>query len=189
MNDLIQAAAEVQTLCQAQGWQFCFIGGRALQRWSDPRETVDVDVSLFAGFGEIERYIEVLLQHFEPRISDAFAFAKERRVLLLHSSKGVGIDVSLAALSYEALVIQRASYFDYPPGIPLLTCSAEDLIVLKAFAGRAQDWVDIERTIVRQTGKLDWEYIREQLRPLAELKEAPEIVDQLEARRVEFERL
>jgi hypothetical protein len=47
--------------------------------------------------------------------------------------------------------------------------------------------VDVERTIVRQTGKLDWTYIREQLRPLAELKAVPEILDQLEARRVEFE--
>jgi hypothetical protein len=54
--------------------------------------------------------------------------------------------------------------------------------VLKAFAGRGQDWVDIERIIVRQTGKLDWNYIREQLQPLAELKEAPEILNQLEVR-------
>jgi predicted nucleotidyltransferase len=69
----------------------------------------------------------------------------------------------------------------------LRTCSAEDLIVLKAFAGRGQDWVDVERIVVRQTGKLDWDYIRDQLRPLAALKEAPEILDQLEARRVEFE--
>jgi len=40
---------------------------------------------------------------------------------------------------------------------------------------------------VRQTGKLDWTYIREQLRPLAELKGMPEILDQLEQRRLEFE--
>jgi hypothetical protein len=100
----------------------------------------------------------------------------------------VGIDVAFAALPYEALVIERSSYFNYPLGVSLRTCSAEDLIVLKAFAGRGQDWVDVERIIVRQTGKLDWNYIREQLQPLAELKEMPEILDQLEARRVEFER-
>ena len=188
MNEVIQAAAELQSICQSQGWDFCFIGGLALQRWSEPRETVDVDLSLFAGFGEEQRFTDTLLEHFEARISGAAAFAQERRVLLLRSSKGVGLDVALAALPYEALVIQRSSYFDYPPGIPLRTCSAEDLIVLKAFAGRAQDWADIERVIVRQTGKLEWQYIHEQLRPLAELKEAPEILDQLEARRVEFER-
>lgn len=188
MNDLIQAAAELQTICQSQGWDFCFIGGLALQRWGEPRETVDVDLSLFAGFGEEQQFTDLLLEHFEARIADAAAFAQERRVLLLRSSKGVGLDVALAALPYEALVIERSSYFDYPPGIPLRTCSAEDLVVLKAFAGRAQDWADIERVIVRQTGKLDWHYIHEQLRPLAELKDAPEILDQLEARRVEFER-
>ena len=50
MNEVIQAAAELQGVCQSQGWQFCFIGGLALQRWSEPRETVDVDLSLFVGF-------------------------------------------------------------------------------------------------------------------------------------------
>lgn len=43
---------KLQNVCQSQGWQFCFIGGVALQRWSEPRETVDVDLSLFAAFGQ-----------------------------------------------------------------------------------------------------------------------------------------
>ena len=60
-------------------------------------------------------------------------------------------------------------------------------MVMKASAGRGQDWVDIERIIVRQTGKLDWSFVHTQLRPLAELKGMPEILDQLERRRVEFE--
>lgn len=187
MNKIFQAAAELQNVCQSQGWQFCFIGGVALQRWSEPRETVDVDLSLLAGFGQEQQFINILLRHFEPRLSNAADFARERRVLLLRSSEGVGLDVALAALPYEELLIQRSSYFDYPPGISLRTCSAEDLIVLKAFAGRGQDWADVERVIVRQTGKLDWDYIYEQLLPLAQLKDAPEVVDQLKARRVEFE--
>jgi predicted nucleotidyltransferase len=188
VNEVIKAAAELQKVCQSQGWKFCFIGGLALQRWSEPRETVDVDLSLFAGFGEEQTFTKALLKHFEARISDAERFAQDRRVLLLRSSKGVGLDVALAALPYEALLIERSSYFEYPPGVSLRTCSAEDLIVLKAFAGRGQDWVDVERIIVRQTGKLDWNYIREQLGPLAELKDAPEILEQLEARRTECER-
>jgi hypothetical protein len=188
VTDIIEAAAELQAICQSQDWQFCFIGGLALQRWGEPRETVDVDLSLFAGFGDEQQFCDVLLKHFAPRISDAAAFARERRVLLLRSAKGIGLDVALAALPYEALVIERSSYFIYPPNVSLRTCSAEDLVVLKAFAGRGQDWVDVERIIVRQTGNLDWIYIREQLQPLAELKEAPGILDQLEARRIEFER-
>lgn len=188
MNKVFQAAAELQSVCQSQGWQFCFIRGLALQCWGEPRETVDVDLSLLAGFGQEQQFSQVLLKHVEPRISNAADFARERRVLLLRSADGVGLDVALAALPYEELMIQRSSNFEYLPGLSLRTCSAEDLIVLKAFAGRGQDWVDVERVIVRQTGKLDWNYIREQLVPLAELSDTPGIMDQLEARRVEFER-
>ncbi|MEW6367035.1 MAG: nucleotidyl transferase AbiEii/AbiGii toxin family protein [Acidobacteriota bacterium] len=187
MTEVIQAAAELQAVCEAQGWRFCFIGGLALQRWGEPRETVDADLTLLTGFGGEERFIQVLLQHFDGRIPDAARFALDRRVLLLRSRNGVGLDVALGALPFEELVVQRSSCFDYPPKVFLRTCSAEDLIVLKAFAGRGQDWVDIERVIVRQTGRLDWAYIHEQLRPLAELKGAPEILDQLERRRLESE--
>ena len=187
MNEVIQAAAELQAVCESRGWRFCFIGGLALQRWGEPRETVDADLTLLTGFGGEEPYIQTLLQHFEGRIPDAAQFARERRVLLLRSSKGVGLDVALGALPFEALVVERSSLFDYPPHIALRTCSAEDLLVLKAFASRAQDWVDIERIILRQTGKLDWSYIHEQLRPLVELKGVPEILDELGRRRAEFE--
>lgn len=188
MNEVILAAAEIQSVCLAQGWKFCFIGGLAVQRWGEPRETVDVDLTLLTGFGGEEGFIQVLLQHFSGRIPDAAQFARERRVLLLRSAKGVGLDVAFGALPFEGLIVQRSSIFEYPPHTALRTCSAEDLIVLKAFAGRGQDWVDVERIIVRQTGELDWSYIQTQLQPLAELKGAPEILDQLEQRRIEFEK-
>jgi hypothetical protein len=71
--------------------------------------------------------------------------------------------------------------------VRLRTCSAEDLIVLKAFASRPRDWIDVEGIIVRQAGKLDWAYVDRELRPLAELKEAPEILSELEKRRRELE--
>jgi predicted nucleotidyltransferase len=70
--------------------------------------------------------------------------------------------------------------FAYPDNVPLRTCSAEDLIVFKAFAARGQDWVDVERIIIRQAAGLDWALIRRQLEPLAQAKEAPEIMDRLE---------
>ncbi len=187
MNEVFRAAVELQAVCQSQGWQFCFIGGLALQRWGEPRQTVDADLTLLTGFGGEEPFIQILLQHFEGRIPDAAQFARERRVLLLRSLGGVGLDVALAGLPYEEVVIERSSFFEYRLNTTLRTCSAEDLVVLKAFAGRGQDWVDVERIIVRQAGKLDWDYIHAQLAPLAELKESPEILEQLKQRRIEFE--
>jgi diketogulonate reductase-like aldo/keto reductase len=48
--------------------------------------------------------------------------------------------------------------------------------------------LDVEGVIIRQTDRLDWSYIRHPLRPLAELKEAPEIMEELQRRRAECER-
>jgi len=134
VTEVIQAAAELQAVCQTNGWRFCFIGGLAVLRWGEPRETVDADLTLLTGFGHEQAFIDELLNHFEGRISDARAFALDRRVLLLRSRKGVGLDVALGALPFEERAVERASFFTYAPNLSLRTCSAEDLVVLKAFA-------------------------------------------------------
>ena len=48
--------------------------------------------------------------------------------------------------------------------------------------------VDVEGVIARQAGALDWAYVDAQLRPLAAIKEAPEILSELAERRAEVER-
>jgi hypothetical protein len=185
--EVIRAAAELQAFCERQGWRFCVIGGLALQRWGEPRETADVDLTLLTGFGGEEPFVRKLLEHFDARIADAANFALTRRVLLVRARSGVGLDIALGGLPFEDSVVARSSLFAFPAGTVLRTCSAEDLVVLKAFAARGKDWLDVEGVIIRQTGMLDWSYIRRQLQPLAELKEAPEIMEELERRRVEFE--
>lgn len=75
--------------------------------------------------------------------------------------------------------MDRASDWQLSPGIVLRTCSAEDLVVLKTFAGRGQDWVDIENVLIRQRRTLDWKLIFAELEPLLALREAPENLAQL----------
>jgi hypothetical protein len=183
VTPLFAAAAELQAVCEVHAWQFCFIGGLAVLRWGEPRETVDVDLTLLTGFGGEQPFIADLMAAFEPRIPEADAFARTHRVLLLRASSGVGLDIALAGLPFEELVVQRSSVFVYPPQTPLRTCSAEDLVVLKAFADRPKDWMDIEGILIRQLPQLDWQYIRSQIAPLAELKDAPELINKLEATR------
>ena len=112
-------------------------------------------------------------------MSEAKDFGLQRRVLLLASPDGVGIDVSLGAFSFEEDAIRRASVFTYPGGVELRTCSAEDLMVFKPFASRAIDLRDAEGIAVRNGETLGWAYIEAHLAPLAELKEAPEIMQTL----------
>jgi hypothetical protein len=73
--------------------------------------------------------------------------------------------------------VSRSSLFRFPPAVDLRTCSAEGF---KAFADRPKDWLDVEGVIIRQGARFDWRYIGTELAPIAELKEAPEIVTRLE---------
>ena len=78
-----------------------------------------------------------------------------------------------------ALPPARASDFDFGE-VRLLTCSAEDLVVLKAFAGRERDWADIESVVIRQSRRLDWPLVFEELAPLAELRGGDETAARLQ---------
>ena len=171
MNDLLQAALEVQSFCDARGWRSCVIGGLAVLRWGEPRVTRDVDLTLMTGFGNEAEHVDALLKEFAPRIESARQLAREARMLILNSSGGIGIDISLGALPFEELAVQRSSLFSFAPGIAIRTCSAEDLIVMKLFASRPIDLRDAETIVIRSGPTLDWKYMEEQLTPLAEIKD------------------
>jgi hypothetical protein len=177
MTPLLRAALELQEFFAEREWRSCIIGGIALLRWGEPRFTRDVDVNLFTGFGSEERFIQpILSSRYRGRIQDAADFARRNRVLLVNSSDGVPIDIVLAGLPFEALLVERASLFEFEAGCSLMTCSAEDLIVQKLFAFRPRDVLDVETVVIRQRCRLDWPYIETHLTPLAELKDQPEIM-------------
>lgn len=179
MNDVLAAAVEIQAFARSQQWKLSVIWGVALVRWGQPRTTADVDVNLLTGFGQEEPFIDSLLSEFDSRVSQPKEFAMQSRVLLLQASNDIGIDVALGGLPFEENLAGRASEYDYGEGVRLLTASAEDMVVLKAFASRPQDWIDVEGIIIRQADTLDWQVILEELTPLCELKEAPEIIERL----------
>jgi hypothetical protein len=52
----------------AERWRYCFIGGLAAQRWGEPRETVNVGVTILTGFGGETPFVTALLDRFESRI-------------------------------------------------------------------------------------------------------------------------
>jgi hypothetical protein len=170
MNPIFAAANELQVACGAAGLKFCFIGGLAVQRWGEPRMTRDVDMTLLTGFGGEEHFIDEMLHFFSGRLPDAKEFALRNRVLLLKAKNGVPLDVSLGAMPFEERSIERSSAFQVGPGVALQTCSAEDLIVHKVFAGRDKDWEDVRGIIGRQHG-LDTNVICDELLPLLELRE------------------
>lgn len=180
MNPIVATAQEVDEFCREQGWRYCIIGGLAVQRWGEPRTTRDVDLTVLTGFGDESRFISGLLDRFEARVADPSQFALRTRVVLLSGSAGTPIDVSLGAIPFEERAVARSSAFQIDEGVAIQTCSAEDLIVLKAFAGRDQDWLDIEGVATRQGHRLDSQLIWRELEPLLELKEDETAIGRLE---------
>src|SRR5580693_2061709 len=113
MIDLFETAGGLQAFCDRQGWRSCFIGGIAVQRWGEPRVTRDVDLTLLAGFGGESGFVDTLLEAYPGRIEGARDFAIRNRVVLLSSPDGVGIDISLGALSFENEMVSRASIYSF----------------------------------------------------------------------------
>lgn len=179
MNRIFEAALDIQSACLSRGWKFCIIGAVAVQRWGEPRLTRDVDLTVLSGFGSEAEYVDALLVSYRPRIDDAREFALRYRVVLIRTAAGVPIDVALGAMPFEERAVARASPFAVGENQSILTCSAEDLVVYKAFAGRDQDWLDIEGVIARQGPGLDTALVLAEAGPLLELKEAPAALERL----------
>ena len=189
MKDLVLTAKAVQKILEDSKLEYCIIGGIAVNRWGEERLTKDIDLSVLTGFGGESKVIDILLEHFLPRRPDAKDFALNSRVLLLRTMQGIEIDISLGAFDFEYSAVSRATFYDFGQGIELKTISAEDLIVMKTFAGREKDWGDIRGVIARNLDALDWKYIETQLKPLLELKEEPESWDQLLKVKTQIEKL
>ncbi len=186
LNRLYQAAIELQKFCQKKNWKFCFTGGLAVQRWGEPRLTVDVDITILTGFGSEEVFVDALLKEFSSRRDDARAFALSARVLLLRNVQDIPLDIALGAIPFEERSILRASRYSVGNQQELITCSAEDLIVYKCFANRDRDWADVEGILRRQHGKLNPKLIYDELIPLVALKQEPSILKKLEKKLAEL---
>jgi len=144
VNPILETALEVQRFCRSRHWRFSFIGAIAVQRWGEPRLTQDVDLTVLSAsdrrpssWTRCSRPIEV-----DPRRPGVRAPAPDRA---LEAASGVPIDVSLGGIPFEERVVERSSAWDVGGDEPLATCSAEDLVVLKAFAGPEKDAHSLSR--------------------------------------------
>ena len=101
-------------------------------------------------------------------------------MILIKASNGVDVDISLALPGYEDELFRRAVAVEIEPAQAIRLCSAEDLIIHKAVAGRPQDIADIEGVVLRQGNRLDLAYLRQWLGEFSAALAAPEIAQRFE---------
>ena len=180
MNLQIEAAWEIHRFLTARNIPYAIIGELAVQYWGEPRFTKDVDVTVLVPAEDQEKVLCDLLSRFTPRISDALKFALKNRILLVCTASQCDIDISLGIPGYEEKVVAHVVDYELGNGRNIKFCSAEDLIIHKAVAGRPQDGSDIEGVILRQGKKLDILYIRRWLKEFSSLLEVSEIKQRFE---------
>ncbi len=180
MNLQEAAAWEIHSFLVRAGIPYAIIGGLAVQWWGEPRFTKDVDLTVMAPLDDPERFIRQVVEAFVPRIEDAVTFARRNRVILIRASNGCPIDVSMGLPGYEDEVMRRAVEVELEPGKAIRVCSAEDLVIHKAIAGRPRDVQDIEGIVYRQRNRLDVSVIRRWLRIFADLLDSPDIIERFE---------
>lgn len=178
-DDLFRAALTVQRDLHAQGFEFCFIGGLALQRWGEVRHTDDIDLTIRCDLGDELKALEKLLKILRPRTDRLEEVARVGRMFVGYSKGGTNVDISLGCIDYERRLMARAVDVDFGIDEALHCCSAEDLAILKTVAGRGQDWVDIVRICHRSGAAMDWDLVFEELEPLLASIHKPESLDRL----------
>jgi hypothetical protein len=178
---LLSALRDLSAWLLATEVRGAVIGGVAASFLGRPRFTRDVDVMVLL---DEERWADFLTAGepfgFEPRLTDALAFARSARVLLMrHESSGIDIDVAFGILPFEEEAIGNVTWVKIGDvRIPLPR--PEDLIIMKAVAHRTRDLTDIE-AILDVHPKLDTKRILQWAREFSRALEMPEIMSDIEA--------
>jgi hypothetical protein len=180
MIEYEEAAWEVHQVLTQLGLPYAIIGGIAVQEWGDPRFTKDIDLTILAPLEDLEGTVQTILSHFATRIDDPLDLALRSRMLLVRARNGYPIDMSFGIPGYEEEVMRRAVNYKLSSEKEVRLCSAEDLIIHKAVAGRPQDIRDIEGVIFRQQHELDDKYIRHWLSIFSDILETSELLERFE---------
>jgi hypothetical protein len=181
MNDPIYAAHELGVFLSEHGIDHVVIGGLAVQIWGEERFTKDADLTISSSIEEgVSPVVRLITGAYKSRVTDPVEFARKSRIILIETSGGMEVDISLALPGYEEDLFERAISIEFQPGEKIFVCSPEDLIIHKAIAGRPQDLHDIEGVIVRQGERLDLGYLRRWLTWFSEMLEDDQVSKRFE---------
>ncbi len=157
---------------EKNNFRYAIIGGIALSVWDVARYTHDVDLKVVVPKNDYTAARKKLRAAFPDR---ARKHIPENLFIVDVNINEVVVDFLLALPGYDELVVERATQHDLGD-FKAWICSAEDLVVQKASAGRLKDLADIESLLRAHRGNLDEDYIENWVTQFAEALERPEIL-------------
>lgn len=173
-KELLPALRKAITLLEKHGYRYAVIGGIAVSIWGRTRATYDVDIKVLVPETDYPSARATIRSAFPER---SRLHVPANPLIVDVKVDEVAVDFLLTVPGYEENIVTRAMCFDLD-GLEVWICSAEDLIIQKAVAGRAQDWQDIEGILIEQHGHLDQVYIEGWLQQFVQALDRPEILSQ-----------
>ena len=149
--------ADALAMLGARGIEAALIGGLAVSLRGQPRMTVDVDLVILA---EVDQALQLVRDlggtPFEPLFRGVEDVVTRSFILpLRHRATGIRVDLAIGMSGFERLAIGRATPVAVGDvRVPVVT--VEDLLVMKALAGRPQDEQDIRGLVATQRDAIDW---------------------------------
>lgn len=151
------AIIRVANLLKHHDLAFALIGGLASSIRGRLRVTADIDIVVDC---EVSAAVSLLNQldkkSFRPFVEDAEISIRQFYVLpIVDVDSGTPIDLAIGASGFEKMVVQRAWT---PEGYSIPVATAEDLLLMKIMAGRAQDISDVKGIVELHQDTIDWDY-------------------------------
>jgi predicted nucleotidyltransferase len=168
----IDALQRVDAFLKEYGIPYAVIGGIANAVRGEPRATHDADLKVLVQGMTIAEFRALAEARFKPYRRPWLGRAESTLIISLEVAPDMVVDMLVAVLPYEEQAIGRAEMIEVE-GLSLPICTAEDLIIHKAIADRPKDWLDIEKILLRQSARLDVEYVRSWLTQFADALEKP----------------
>jgi hypothetical protein len=159
MKTAFDVAEHIAQRLDEDGLAYAIGGALALTALAIPRDTKDVDLSIFVPERDLDRAIDAL-ERAGVMVDRADAARSVARIAMFTGRHGRTIvDVFISEHPHTRAMQQRRVQFAAPSGSRLWFLSAEDLAVLKLLYARAKDIGDLERLFAAHPG-LDLTYVR-----------------------------
>ena len=160
---LIAVLTDIIRGLNAQRVDYALAGGFAYSALVEPRATTDLDLLVLLEDPSPEKLVGLFRPVFDAVLPHPAPMVFKRmsiwRVVGTRGGREAIVDLLLAQSDFHRKVLERKREVDFL-GLMLPIVTIEDLVLLKAMAGRLQDLADLER-IKQQPGlQIDREYVR-----------------------------
>lgn len=160
---LIEVLSDVIRSLNEKMADYALAGGLAYSAMVEPRATTDVDLLMLLDDPSPAKVVGLFPSVFDSLVPDpvpmAFKGISVWRIVGIRDEREVIVDLLLAQSDFLRQALARKRIVDFL-GLALPIVTLEDLVILKAMAGRLQDLADLEKVKQRPELRINWDYVK-----------------------------